>query len=225
MLLFINNSEGIHHMTFHKLSNAENPATSEGLTLLMVGSYAPVHEGHFSSMLAAKDALESQNEPVSNIVFTPNSDSYVTDIKLRDTTGRWNFTQRVLQFTRQDSPFKVPTFVDNVSGARPPELSITETSVHNVERCLGVEACKIVLVVGSDQVASMKQHIQENRAICVKRPGIITPIERLFRERWFSEAVNTGRYIITEREHSGGDICSTDIRNELEYQKVGSDTR
>ena len=221
MLLFANNREGIHYMTFHKLSNAAQPTASEGLTLLMVGSYAPVHMGHFSSLLAAKDVVEAQNETISNIVLTPNSDSYVIDVKLKGGTGRWSFAQRVLQFTNQESPFTSPAFVDDISGARPPELTITETSVRNIELRLGVEACKVILVVGSDQVASMKQHINDNRAICVKRPGVIDPIDSLYEEQWFSEAVDTGRYIITEREHSGGDISSTDIRNELEITRSG----
>ena len=180
----------------------------------MVGSFAPVHEGHFDAMFSAERAMHERGEDVSSVVFAPNSDSYVS-IKLNDKNGRWSFAQRVLEFSRHDPQFLASGYVDDITGVKPPEKSISEAVVENVQRRLGVEACKIVLVVGSDQVASMRPHLDTNRAICIIRPGSESQVSKHFEENWFAEAVANNQYMLSRRQNTDFDISSTDIRARL----------
>lgn len=211
-------------MSILRLSDIEKPTIGKGVALVMVGSFAPIHRGHFDAMLAAKKAIEDMNEDVSVVAMAPNSDSYVS-IKLQDKTGEWNFERRISEFEKIDSQLMIPTFVDDISGLKPPEKTITEEVVKNVQTELGIKACNIVLVVGSDQVESMKPHLQSNRAVCVIRPGSTDQIKCLDDQVWFVDAVASGRYIITNRKNPYLDIASASIRNQIDKSMLVVDER
>ena len=201
-------------MSLSRLSNAEKLSEDSGVVLVMVGSFAPVHVGHIDSIIAATETLRDNGEIVSAAVLTPNSDSYVS-LKLDDKVGEWNFERRVLDFDKIDYPSTVPIFVDDLSGARPPERTITESAIQNIKKELGMKACQIIIVVGSDQAYSVRPHLKSNRAVCVIRPGNADTITHLKQSRWFRKAESKGQYIISDRANPDLCISSTKIRNNL----------
>lgn len=198
-----------------KLSEATRSVDNEGVGLVMVGSFAPVHEGHLDAMQSAEEAMLLSGENVLASTFTPNSDSYVS-IKLNDLDGAWNFDRRVKEFSRLKSTTERSAYVDDVTGRTPPERSISEHAIENISNRLGIEVCKLVLVVGADQIGSMRPHLESNRAICVLRPGWEAVVNRHSNESWFLDAVESGRYIFTDRKNNTTDIQSTLMRRELE---------
>ena len=74
-----------------RLSTAEKYQNSDASGLVMVGSYAPVHDGHFDAMRSAEKRLMAMDD-VAGCVFAPNSDSYVLK-KLQDDQGIWSYRQ------------------------------------------------------------------------------------------------------------------------------------
>jgi nicotinic acid mononucleotide adenylyltransferase len=177
----------------------------------MVGTFAPVHEGHFDAMRSAERALAARGEDASAVIFAPNSDSYVS-VKLEDTDGTWNITNRIAEFLSRDAGTCSQAYVDDISGLKPPERSISKTVTDNVHKQLGITAFNSILVVGSDQIASVRPHLDNNRAICILRPGYADLVNKHFEEDWFLESVKSGRYILAERENSEVDVNSTCIR-------------
>jgi len=194
-----------------RLSENILPSENNGNTLMMVGSFAPVHNGHFDAMESAEKSLIQRGEIVSANVFAPNSDSYVS-VKLDDSTGIWNFQRRVNEFRIFESHTRSPAYVDDLTGINPPELSISEEAMSTAALRLGIEACRVILVVGSDQIDSMKPHLNSNRAICVVRPGTEAMIRERLEEKWFRDAVGDGSYLMTNRRFIDYDISSTQIR-------------
>ncbi len=66
-----------------RLSRVSASDIGDGAILVMVGSYAPAHEGHVAAMTAALAAIESSGEKVACLMYVPNGDSYVS-FKLHD---------------------------------------------------------------------------------------------------------------------------------------------
>ncbi len=200
-----------------RLSTAEKYQNSDASGLVMVGSYAPVHDGHFDAMRSAEKRLMAMDD-VAGCVFAPNSDSYVLK-KLQDDQGVWNFNRRVDEFVTRESGTVSNSYVDNITGLVPPERSISEEVIDTVSYSLGVRACNLVLVVGTDQVVSTRPHLEYNRAICVLRPGSEEILGDVIDEDWFKEATRDGRLLLTSRENVEIDISSTQIRKQLEMQE------
>lgn len=198
-------------MPIHRLSQIVAPIETRGNVLMMVGSFAPAHDGHIDAMESAEKALLKTDETVAANVFVPNSDSYVS-IKLDDSEGKWNFSRRVNEFALFEPDTRSPSFVDDLTGLTPPERSISEEAISTASLRLGIEVCRVMLVVGSDQVDSMKPHLDDNRAICIVRPGSEKEISERFNEKWFRDAVGDGRYILARRRILDHDISSTQIR-------------
>jgi nicotinic acid mononucleotide adenylyltransferase len=183
----------------------------------MVGSYAPAHIGHIAAMTAAVSALEASGEKVAASIYVPNADAYVS-FKVRDTNGIWSFDRRIDLLLGLVPGSVVPTFVDDISGSTPVvDTSITATAISNASARLQIDSKRFVIVVGSDQVASMEPHVAANKAICVVRPGAVAPILNMFRQQWFYQAVASGRYIFTERDNPFEDISSTTLRNAAQH--------
>jgi nicotinic acid mononucleotide adenylyltransferase len=199
-------------MKVERLSEAGELPSKDGATLVMVGSFAPVHPGHFDAMSSAKRKLQSIGEKVDAAIFAPNSDSYVS-LKLNDIKGEWNFANRVAEFLAHDS-LGVPTYVDDITGSRAPERTISEEVIDTISRRLGITACRSVLVVGSDQVASMRPHLETNRAICVLRPQFEDHLKINIEEEWLRQAIAEGTYMVTTQEDPELVISSTAIRKE-----------
>lgn len=204
-------------LDIRRLSSADKISSPSSVGLIVVGSFAPVHEGHFDAMRSAERALQARDWEVSANVFSPNSDSYVRQ-KLQDSEGIWSFGRRVNGFIGSYCGTTSPSFVDDISGSTPPERSISEAAVTSTSRQLGIRACNLMLVVGSDQIASMRSHLQTNRAICILRPGYETVLEEYAQSNWFMEAVEAERYILADREDSEKDISSTEIRKLRKHQ-------
>jgi nicotinic acid mononucleotide adenylyltransferase len=198
-----------------RLSNASTYRNTHASGLVMVGSYAPVHEGHFDAMRSAERRLLIEDDDIAGNVFAPNSDSYVLK-KLHDTHGIWNFGRRVNEFTARGSGTSSRSYVDDITGLIPPELSISEEVIETVSHRLGIKACNLVLVVGTDQISSMQSHLDYNRAICVLRPGSEGILQNVITKDWFNEATSENRLLLTSRENIKVDISSTEIRNQLE---------
>ncbi len=136
----------------------------------MVGSYAPVHNGYFDAMRSAERCLLTTGYDIAGNIFAPNSDSYVLK-KIDDEDGVWNYDRRISEFVSRSSGTESVSYVDDVTGSKPPEKSISESVIDTVSSRLGIKACSLVLVVGMDQIRSMEPHLDSNRAICVLRPG------------------------------------------------------
>lgn len=183
--------------------------------LAMVGSFAPVHYGHIDVMESAVRAMEVSEEAVAASVFAPNSDSYVLSVKLKGKDPRWDFSHRIEQFMGVHIDVTTPVFVDDLSGAVPPERTITESVVHTLSKVLGTVANRVVLVVGSDQIRSMEPHLETNRAVCVIRPGSEQIVVDLLEEKWFRDAVHDRRYVLATRKFLKQNITSTDIRRQM----------
>lgn len=198
-------------MPIHRLSENDAAISNQGNVLMMVGSFAPVHIGHIDAMESAEKALYIGGECVSSSVFVPNSDSYVS-VKLNDTAGTWNFSRRVNEFGVYEPRMRSPSFVDDITGLTPPERSISEEAISTAVLKLGIEACRVMLVVGSDQVDSMRPHLDSNRAICIVRPGSENEIRDRLEEKWFRDAVGDRRYMLARRRIASRDISSTQIR-------------
>lgn len=162
------------------------PRIDRGVILLMVGSYAPVHEGHVAAMTAAVAAVEASGQQVASVVYVPNGDSYVS-FKIRDSHGMWNFNRRIEVLMRLVPRLAIPTFVDDISGSIPiVNKSITRTAITSAAEQLGVSPSRFVIVVGSDQAASVEPYLATNQAVCVVRPGAVAPLAQLAERRMVS---------------------------------------
>lgn len=198
-----------------RLSASSKYHNSNASGLIMVGSYAPVHNGHFDAMRSAERCLLATGGDVGGNVFAPNSDSYVLK-KLDDEDGIWNFNRRVSEFLSRNSGTESSSYVDDITGVIPPEKSISESVIDTVSDKLGIKACSLVLVVGTDQIRSMESHLDTNKAICVLRPGYELKLREVAKDDWFLDAISTERLLLTSRENAKVDISSTLIRRGLE---------
>lgn len=194
-----------------KLSSAQEASNSNSSALIMVGSFAPLHPGHIDAMESAERVILRLDGSLAGLVYAPNSDSYVS-LKLNDKVGEWNFERRVSEFTDKESGLLTPSYVDDVTGISPPERTISEEVISTVSRQLGIRACNAILIVGSDQIHSMKAHIDENRAVCVVRPGYLSAIDEHKSQKWFRKAIKSDRLIITEHRDMVSQLSSTSIR-------------
>lgn len=183
----------------------------------MVGSFAPVHEGHLDAMRSAERRLISSGDDIAGNIFAPNSDSYVLE-KLSGSRETWDFGRRVGEFAAKDCGTISRAYVDDISGLTPPEQSISEKAIDTASNKLGIEACRLILVVGTDQIRSMQTHIATNRAVCVLRPGYEDSLGDVMTEGWFQDAVHQNQLLLTSRENMYFDISSTQIRKKLEQR-------
>ena len=201
-------------MSIERFSYIHSPINVKGLVLAMVGSFAPVHYGHLDAMRTAKKTVNDYFGQTDAVVFAPNSDVYVS-IKLDDKHGEWNFSRRVAEFQAVKNNIGVPTFVDDITGSIPPEKSISEEVIQTIKQKLGVFAYQIVLVVGSDQIRSMRPHLDNNRAVCVIRPNFEKHMYEAAQEEWLQKAISERRYIMTPQNSPNLIISSTAIRQKL----------
>jgi nicotinic acid mononucleotide adenylyltransferase len=195
----------------YRLSDGAKPG--DGVILIMVGSFAPAHDGHIAAMTAATAAIEAAGQELAGVVYVPNGDSYVS-FKIHDTRKVWNFGRRIEVLMELVPSLKVPTFVDDLSGSTPiVDKSITKTAITTASERLGVDPSRFVIVVGSDQAASVEPYMTTNQAVCVVRPGAVAVMLNLLREDWFRRAAASGQYLFTERDNPYEDISSTQIRS------------
>jgi|GEM_PF-1020536 len=206
----------IEQMKIDRLSNTLSAENREGNVVAIVGSFAPVHRGHFDAIHAASTALTKQGLPVESLVFTPNSEEYVRK-KLREDLGEWTYERRIQEILSQDPHPNISTYVDDLSGHEAKEKEINDYVTLTIRRHLGFTACQTYLVVGSDQLASMESHLsnEANRAVCVLRPGNLDYVQSQLETPWIADAIASSRFIITEREDMENDISSTTIRKAL----------
>lgn len=140
--------------SIERLSDSNKYHSSNASGLIIVGSYAPVHDGHFDAMRSAERRLLKDGDDIAGNIFAPNSDSYVLK-KLNDKDGVWNFNRRISEFVSRRSGTESVSYVDDITGSKPPEKSISESVIDTVSSRLGIKACSLVLVVGMDQIRSM----------------------------------------------------------------------
>lgn len=198
-----------------RLSDSNKYPNPNASGLIMVGSYAPVHNGHFDAMRSAERRLLTTGDDIAGNILAPNSDSYVLK-KLNDEDGVWNFDRRISEFISRSSGTESVSYVDDITGSKPPEKSISESVIDTVSSRLGIKACRLVLVVGMDQIRSMEPHLDSNRAICVLRPGYESQLQEVAQDDWFVDAIDTKRLLLISRENTEMDISSTVIRKKLE---------
>ena len=191
------------------------PQETEGNAVVMVGTFAPVHEGHLDAIRAASSALTDRGLVVGSAVLTPNSSEYVQR-KLPDDHQTWTFERRVRAILDHEPHPSIPTYVDTISGPAAGTEQINRFVPQTVQQYLGHAASEIYLVVGSDQLPSMEAHLEHgNRAVCVLRPGNMEEVERQRKLPWVEAAVEEGRFIITGRPNMENDISSTAIRRSV----------
>ena len=196
-----------------RLSNANQHHNFNASGIILVGSYAPVHEGHLDAMRSAERELLAQGESIAGNIFAPNSDSYVLK-KLHDDQGVWSFSRRIGEFLGKESGTISRSYVDDITGIAPPEKSISDEVIDNVSQKLGIRACNLILVVGTDQINSIQPHLVHNRAICVLRPGSERVLQDVQIEDWYKEAICKNNLLITSRENTEVGISSTQIRSQ-----------
>lgn len=206
-----------------RISSLETMPSYAGNALVVVGSFAPVHDGHFDAVRAAGKALEERGSAVHSVVMAPNSDEYLYR-KLQHEAGDWSFERRVQKILARETPFgDTPTYVDDISGAYVGLNEINQEVPVTLRRVMGLTADRLFFVTGSDQIRSMEAHLAHsaNRAICVMRPdgGLSTASQELSQE-WAVQAIEEGRYIITDRENMETDISSTAVRRNASISYV-----
>ena len=182
--------------------------------VVMVGSFAPIHDGHIDAITSAKHALIAKGVAVEALVVTPNSSEYVID-KLGGGQGGWPYDERVHRILSLPAIDCTPTYVDDLSGPAAGIDQINDYVPKTIEQCLGIASCRLFFVVGSDQLPSMREHLSNGgRAVCVIRPGREHISEFCIRsESWASAAFNDNRLIVTGRKNMDNDISYTQIRN------------
>lgn len=196
---------------------SEQPPSSprdEGRAVALVGSFAPVHDGHFDALLSAACAVEQVDDRVEALTLVPNSSAYVRR-KLGKIAGLWRFQHRVESILNAEPDHETPTYVDDISGARIGLEQINYLAPRTIEERLGFDSTRTYLVVGSDQLLSMEEHLSgtNNRAVCVIRPGRHEEVEPHLRTSWLKAALHDGRFIVTRRANMDYDVSSTDIRD------------
>ena len=202
-------------MNIRKISSLEKPIQSKGSTVVMVGSFAPIHKGHFDAVRAAGNALRERDIELDQIVLTPNNHEYLHR-KLVEEGSPWTYDRRITEIMSRDTPITdVPTYVDDVSGRSIGLNEINDRVPHTLSRSLGVAAERLYFITGSDQILSMEAHLADpsKRAICVLRPdGKLDIAHTQLALPWARQAIEEGRYIVTEREDMEVDVSSTAIR-------------
>ena len=202
-------------MNIRRISSLEKPLQSKGSTIVMVGSFAPVHKGHFDAVRAAGNALRERDIELDQVVLTPNSHDYLHR-KLVEESSPWTYDRRITEILSRDTPITdVPAYVDDISGLSVGLNEINDRVPHTLSRSLGVAAEQLYLITGSDQILSMEGHLADpsKRAICVLRPdGKLDTAHAQLALPWARRAIEEGRYIVTEREDMEVDVSSTAIR-------------
>ncbi len=195
------------------LSETESFYEREGNAVVMVGSFAPIHDGHFDAIHSASAALINRGHLVESLILTPNSSEYLEN-KLAEESSKWQYEHRVKLIQDKNPHPTIPTYVDDISGYLAQEKQINNFVPETIKRRLGFDALQLYFVVGSDQLLSMKSHLSEKggNAICVLRPGNMDEIKEHLGISWVSDATTSGRLIVTERSNMEEDVSSTKIR-------------
>lgn len=206
-----------------RISTLETVPSSEGSALVVVGSFAPVHDGHFDAVRAAVGAMAERGMAVNSVVMTPNSNEYVWR-KLQHEADAWPYERRVQAILARRMPVKgVSAYVDDISGRHVGLDEINDVVPRTLHRHLGLAAERLFFVTGSDQIVTMRAHLARaaSRAICVLRPddGLSAAFAELS-EPWAQQAIEEGRYIVTERDNMETDISSTAVRRDLVSSSV-----
>ena len=194
------------------LSEVSLPHERQGSAVVMVGSFAPIHDGHFDALYSASNALIRQGTAVESLVLTPNSTEYLSN-KLASESTEWPYERRIQYIQDRPSHLSIPTYVDDISGRLAKEKQINTFVPETIRRRLGFNATQLYLVVGSDQLMSMEEHLSaDGRAVCVLRPGNMDQLQTQLKVAWLTEATESERLIITKRSNMQHDISSTAIR-------------
>ena len=195
------------------LTNQEPYSKQNGRAVVLVGSFAPVHDGHFDALTSAVKAVERHDTFVEAAMLVPNSDAYLTR-KLGSCASEWPYSKRVKTIACRHPEHEVPTFVDDISGSQIGLGEINLAVPQTIERHLGFTALDTYFIVGSDQLLSMEAHLSgtQNRSVCVLRPGRIDEIKPYLTASWVKESLRAGRLLITTRKNMDTDISSTDCR-------------
>lgn len=198
------------------LSSSSPVGNRQGNAIVMVGSFAPIHKGHFDAVRAASIALSQRGYPVESVVLTPNSPQYVQR-KLPEYHRTWTYERRIQEILRSPAVPHISTYVDDVSGRSAGLEQINDFVPFTIRRHLGFTACQTHLIVGSDQILSVESHLRNetNRAVCVLRPGTQDYAMEQLDRPWVAEAVEEGRFIIAEREDMENDYSSSAIRQSV----------
>ncbi len=198
-----------------KLSTIESTPPHAGSAVVMVGSFAPIHLGHFDAIRAAGNAIQERGIQVDNVVLSPNSDEYL-ERKLKGEKHDWTYDRRVSRIASGELPIEgITTYVDDVSGRIVGLNEINRQVPYTLHHLLGLAAEQLYFVTGSDQIRSMEAYLSDpaRRAICVLRPdGGLNAAHRELGLPWARQAIDEGRYIVTEREDMENDISSSAIR-------------
>lgn len=207
-------------MRIHRLSTVNPEATSKGSAIVMVGSFAPVHSGHFDAIRSASRAIIERSIGVGSIILSPNSDEYLTrKLASKSESLSWQYHRRIEEIVAREAPVEgVHTFVDDITGGYVGLEEINLEVPRTIHHHLGITAERLYFVTGSDQLPSMQAHLtdSENRAVCVLRPGHLNDMQDKLSQSWIAQAIAEGRYIITERDDMVNDVSSTDIRHSRE---------
>ncbi len=198
------------------LSETLSPNDREGSAVVMVGSFAPIHDGHFDAVHSASAALISRGHSVESLILAPNSSEYLEG-KLAEESSEWPYERRVEYILGRDPHPTIPTYVDDISARLAQEKQINNFVPETIQRRLGFDALQLYLVVGSDQLLSMEAHLSEGdgKAICVLRPGSMDEVQERLKISWVSDATASERLIITERGNMEQDVSSTAIRRSV----------
>lgn len=197
-----------------RLSETHLPEERDGNAVVMIGSFAPIHSGHFDAAFSACAALEENEVPVESLVFTPNSAEYVRR-KLPGEHKTWTYEHRIQRILDEIPHPRVPTYVDDVSGSpEHQELILNSRVPITIRRHLGFRANQLYLLVGSDQLLSVRLHLENttNKAVCVLRPGCMDEVDENLTIPWISDAVESKRLIVTEHGDMINAISSSAIR-------------
>jgi len=201
--------------------DAPSSSSFEGKILVLIGSYAPVHQGHVELLNNAANWYIEQGITVKAAVLAPNSESYVTrklsnsgyHLELGSITNRIQTISEFVPDTLPDSD--VITVVDDLSCIEVDGHGFINTiTVKNIAKRFGCKRSDVVMIVGADQLGSMKGYLKHNDCLVVSRPGQNDQMFELIRVPWVQRALRMFKLTIIDRPESCVSMSSTEIRKQ-----------
>ncbi len=164
----------------HDLSSFKN--NKEEIILFTTGSYAPIHEGHIFSWLAAILKAKKEGLKVGLFIISPSHDDYV--LKKSESHQVFNIYERIKlikkglndffikygEYKQYEKLFKIDYFESLYSSCAINFSEVLKYIKTSIDR-LGYKKVKIGYVFGDDNLDFYKPFINEKRyyAFCVER--------------------------------------------------------
>lgn len=190
--------------------------------VVLIGSYAPVHQGHVELLANVANWYLEHDVPVRAVVMAPNSEAYVRNKLTKagsphhELASIRNRLDAITEFAPSALPdSNVMTVVDDISCMQVEGLGfINNLSTENIASRFGCRPSDIVVAIGADQLGSMRHYWKHNECVVVSRPGQNATMFELLRAPWVQRALRRTKITIIDRPEGCVSLSSTAIRAE-----------